>query len=54
MQTKITIYGALTTEESDPYESTGNLTLRSPRNVPNFTETINLTLPGEIKKLTAG
>lgn len=39
MSTKITIYGIINHEDSDLFESAGSLTLRTPRNVPNFNET---------------
>lgn len=54
MNTKLTIFGNITADDTDPYESTGSLTLRSPRNVPNFDESFTLTVPGEVKQICAG
>lgn len=39
MSSIITIYGIINHEDSDLFESEGSLTLRTPRNVPNFNET---------------
>lgn len=49
MSTQLTIYGTISSDDADPYESTASLTLRSPRNVPNFNDSITLRLPGELK-----
>ncbi|CAD8051028.1 unnamed protein product [Paramecium sonneborni] len=54
MSTKITIYGIINHEDSDLFESAGSLTLRTPRNVPNFNETTQLTIPGYVKQICAG
>ncbi|CAK71128.1 unnamed protein product (macronuclear) [Paramecium tetraurelia] len=54
MSSKITIYGIINHEDSDLFESAGSLTLRTPRNVPNFNETTSLTIPGYVKQICAG
>lgn len=38
MASKIIVYGIINHDDSDLFESTGSLTLRTPRNVPNFNE----------------
>ncbi|CAD8143456.1 unnamed protein product [Paramecium pentaurelia] len=54
MSSKITIYGIINHEDSDLFESAGSLTLRTPRNVPNFNETTQLSIPGYVKQICAG